>query len=155
MAQLLPGDMRDMSDLGRDFDAVICMWATFGAYSAVENAAVLTSMATRLRPGGRLVLDVYDPMFFKEKQTLRAFDRNGACGIELGTIRDGRRHVRLTYADTEVVDDFEWQLFTVNQLSDLVEPLRLALVCACSGFDEGERVSGDRPRMQVVFESAR
>jgi SAM-dependent methyltransferase len=62
------GDMRDLTRLRDDFDAVVCMWTSFGYYDADTNADVLRGFAARVRPGGRVVLDLLDPAFFETRQ---------------------------------------------------------------------------------------
>lgn len=59
--KLHPGDMRDF-DLGRTFDAVICMfYAIAEVGSPDELAASVSRMAAHLNPGGVLVIE---PWFF-------------------------------------------------------------------------------------------
>lgn len=138
-----PGDMRDLSRLRDDFDAVANMWASFGFFDAETNAAVLRGFAARLRPGGRIVFDLYDPAFFEERQGER--DNNGVRDRK--TIVDGRLRTELDYPGGER-DVFEWQLYAAEELAALGG---LELVLACAGFDEAAPPSGEQPRMQVVL----
>lgn len=149
--RLIPGDMRDMSALETDFDGVVCLWSTFGVFPADENAEVLRSMSTRLRPRGRLVLDVYDPAFFKPGRTERVHHRDGVQVIEVATVESGRRHVLLTYND-EQHDEFGWQLLSVAEMRILAARFELRLCHACAAFDETREAAGQEPRMQLVFE---
>jgi len=64
-------DMTRLDALPGTFDVVICMWQSFGYHDAATNAAVLRQMATHLRPGGRLVLDLYNSNFFESRQSAR------------------------------------------------------------------------------------
>ena len=57
-------DLRELDTLSAGFDAVINMWASFGYFDAEQNEHVLASFARRLRPGGRLVLDLFNRAFF-------------------------------------------------------------------------------------------
>lgn len=49
------GDMRHMT-FDCEFDAVICIFTTFGYFSDRENRDVLRRMARALKPGGRLLI---------------------------------------------------------------------------------------------------
>src|SRR5258705_13669711 len=148
--RLLAGDMRELNGLEADFGGVLCLWGTFGIFSAHENANVLRLMSTRLRPGGRLVLDVYDPDFFKPGRTERVHDRQGVRVSEIATVTAGRRHVVLSY-DNGQRDEFDWQLLSGAALRDLAERFQLKLDGACAGFEETRTADGHEPRMQLIF----
>jgi len=52
-----PGDMRSF-DLGRTFDAVVCLWGTIGYMTTKADLdAAVTNMASHVRPGGALVVE--------------------------------------------------------------------------------------------------
>jgi ubiquinone/menaquinone biosynthesis C-methylase UbiE len=56
-ADFVHGDMRKMKFAGK-FDAVICMFTSFGYFTPAQDLLVLKSMTRALKPGGRLLLDV-------------------------------------------------------------------------------------------------
>lgn len=53
-------DMRDLRRLfaGADFDAVACMFNSFGYFGDADDQGVLDGMVAALKPGGRLLLDL-------------------------------------------------------------------------------------------------
>lgn len=57
-AHFLRADMRRLPSPG-PFDAVVCLGNSVGYFPAEETAAFLGTLASRLRPRGRLVLDSY------------------------------------------------------------------------------------------------
>ena len=59
-------DVRRLDELEATCDAVISMWASFGWYADETNADVFAAMAAKA--GRTLVLDVYDPAFFRARQ---------------------------------------------------------------------------------------
>jgi SAM-dependent methyltransferase len=142
------GDMRDLSALPRDFDALINMWASFGFFDAETNERVLAGFAERLRSGGRLVLDLYDRAFW-EAVGEDARDNRGV--LDRKRVTDGRFYTELVYPDGHV-DRFDWQLYSAEELVALGEQHGLELVLACAGFDEARPARGATPRMQLVFE---
>lgn len=148
--EYVEGDMRDLTALRRDFDGLICMWASFGYFGHDANVAVLGGMADRLRSGGKLVLDVYNPDFVETRQGL--FERGPVA--ETKSIHDGRLRVELSYHGGPVEDVFEWELYRPEQLHDLAASCGLESVLVCSGFDETVQPSPDVPRMQLVYERA-
>lgn len=54
--QFIQNDMRRLA-YRAEFDAVICLFTSFGYFSERENVATLRRMARALRPGGRLLMD--------------------------------------------------------------------------------------------------
>ena len=108
-------DLRELDSLPGGFDAVINMWASFGYFDADENERVLGSFARRLRPGGRLVLDVFNREFFEGRDG----ERELRPGIAERSWLDGvRRHCEIDYGDGHV-DSFDWQLYTAAELEFL------------------------------------
>jgi SAM-dependent methyltransferase len=144
-------DMRDLQSLDDTFDAVICMWASFGFLDTAGNAAVLAQLAGRLRPGGRLVLDVYNRGFFETRQGSRQVERAGSTIVEDKRCTDGRLTVTLSYPNGHE-DRFEWQVFTPDALVSLARESGLAPIAQCCGFDPATAPSPDVPGMQLVLE---
>jgi SAM-dependent methyltransferase len=113
----LVADLRELDGLPGGFDGVVNMWASFGYFDAAENERVLGSLTRRLRPGGRLVLDLFNRAFFEgpRSETERVI-KPGI--VERSTLRDGRRRCEIDYGDGEV-DVFEWQLYLPEELEEL------------------------------------
>lgn len=133
-------DLRELDGLPEDYDAVINMWASFGYFDAAENERVLGSFARRLRPGGRLVLDVPNRTFFEVRQGTREL----RAGItERSAVTAGRRRCEIDYADG-MVDTFEWQLYRPDELQELAGRHGLAPVLTVA--------ADDIPSMQLVLE---
>lgn len=146
-------DVREMPPSMQTFDASICMWASFGWFSDPENQRLLERMFQIVRPGGRVVLDVYNPAFFHNAKPV--FERNidGVQIIEHKRIEDHRLYVTLDYQDGGS-DHFQWRIFTVDELAGLALACGGVLVHACAEFRIGQPPSDTIPRMQIVFEKA-
>jgi SAM-dependent methyltransferase len=54
-------DMRDLAGLG-PFDACLCLYTVLGYFDDAENERVVRGVHAVLRPGGRLLLDVTNPL---------------------------------------------------------------------------------------------
>ena len=108
-------DLRELDVLPVGFDAAINMWASFGYFDATENERVLASLARRLRPGGRLVLDLFNRMFFEGRDGEREL-RPGV--VERSRVTGGRRRCEIDHGDGHV-DVFEWQLYSIDELEEL------------------------------------
>jgi len=49
-------------------------------------------------------------------------------------------------------DTYEWQLYTLDVLTETGEDIGLSLVLACTDFDEDKPYTYEKPMMQLVFE---
>lgn len=83
------GDMRRLS-YREEFDAVVCLYTSFGYFSERENVATLRKMAWALKRRGRLLIDHRNPAF---DMTLprRAWHRAGSRIFVLSNLRFNRR----------------------------------------------------------------
>jgi SAM-dependent methyltransferase len=148
-------DMRCLDELPEVFDAVICLWQSYGYFDAATNTDVLRQIGRRLRPGGRLVLDIYHRGFFARNQGTRRFERDGRTIGETKRLDGDRLTVWLDYGPDRPPDTFAWQLFTPDEIEVLARQCGFELLLACAGFDEAAPASSEIPRMQLVFERPR
>lgn len=144
-------DMRELDALEGEFDAAVCLWQSFGAFAEAENTGVLRSMARRVRPGGRLLLDIYNR------------DALGALPAEEIAVRAGREvrtrrslsgdrfRVRISYEGTTGSDEFDWQVFTPNGFVEFAEAAGLEHVSTCAWFDPDTPAGPEHLRMQVLL----
>jgi len=58
---LVEGDMRNIPIREGTFDAVVNMFTSFGFFDDAENLRVLEAVASVLKPGGKLLLDYWNP----------------------------------------------------------------------------------------------
>jgi SAM-dependent methyltransferase len=151
-ARYVEGDMRHLNAYAGAFDAVVCLWQSFGYFDDATNAAVLQGMAACLRPGGRLILDLYHRGFFAARSGERRFERDGVAIVSRSRLVGERLTVELAYAASELGDRFEWRLYTPDEIVELADAAGLRATLACADFREGRAPSEESPRMQLVFE---
>lgn len=131
-------DLRRLDELPGRFDAVICMWASFGWYDDETNVAVFAAMADKAKR--MLVLDVYDPAFFREHQ-----GTTNNRGVRDEKRIEGDRLVTVLDYPDGTRDRFEWRLYEPEELAELGRSCGLRL----------ERADGEgTPRRGLVFERA-
>jgi SAM-dependent methyltransferase len=145
-------DAARLDRLDADFDALLCMWSSFGYLDPAANRRLLALMAARLRRGGRLILDVYNRDFFVTRTGERRSERAGRTVVERSRLEGDRLTVELTFDDPPRTEVFGWQIFTPGEASALAESAGLELDGLCAEFDEGTPPSPERPRMQIVFD---
>lgn len=143
-------DMRELRALPGTFDAVVCMWASFGWFDDATNANVLAQMAEKTRPGGVLVLDVYDPDWFRAHQGPHPIERGKRRATEHKRVVGSRLFTVLDYGDGKR-DEFEWRLYEPAELRQLGAERELVCEIECAGFDPEVAPEGRTARMQLVF----
>jgi hypothetical protein len=79
---------------------------------------------------------------------VRAFPANNSIRAK----REIAFLVRQLDVSSNLRHEFDWQLFTPEELGDLAHSCRLNTLVACTGFDESTAASAKSPRMQVVME---
>jgi SAM-dependent methyltransferase len=151
-ARIVEGDVNDLAGLvDGPLGGVVCLWQSFGYGTTAENAALLGAMSGLLRPGGRLVLDVYNRAFFETRTGSRTIERDARWILEHTELDGDRLTTTLDYG-SGVEDVFSWQLFTPEELIGLARSCRFEPVLACADFEEAVPVSAEHARMQLVFD---
>jgi SAM-dependent methyltransferase len=145
-------DMRRLDELPGTFDAVTCLWQSYGYFDSATNADILRQIGRKLPPGGRLVLDIYHRGFFERNQGTRHFEREGRAISETKHMDGDRLTVTLDYGPDVQPDTYAWQLFSPAGIADLARQCGFDLLLACAGFDSATPPSAELPRMQLVFE---
>jgi SAM-dependent methyltransferase len=152
VARFVVGDMRELGAVPGEFDAVTCLWHSFGYFDAATNAAVLRGMRDKLRPGGKLILDIYHRDWAAGRQGTEVAERGGRRIVSTRRMDGDRQTVRIEYGPDEPPDVMEWQLYTSDELRALGERMGLRLLLACSWCDEARPATAEDARMQLVFE---
>jgi len=74
------GDMRALT-YQEEFDALVVLSTSFGFFDDETNQRVLEGIARALKPDGRLLLQLSDPITFVERQRQRTYWRERPEGI--------------------------------------------------------------------------
>ena len=144
-------EIREYQPPRESFDAVIVMGQSFGHFDEATNHSVLFRLASSVRDGGRVILDLWNPAFFSAHQSERELRTARGNVCELKKVDCDRLFVQLDYPDG-VRERFEWQLFSPEQMERAAKAAGLFVVAASSGFDARNLPSRDDPRIQFVLE---
>jgi SAM-dependent methyltransferase len=144
-------DVREVATLRGSFDAVIVLWQSFGFFDEAENAQLLSDLAGKLTTGGRIVLDLYNLDWWREHAGTSTTERGGRTIESVCTLRGARLSVKLAYDGDTTTDDFEWQLFSADEIQQLGARFGLSPVLVCSEFNEDKVLSDQDKVMQVVL----
>jgi SAM-dependent methyltransferase len=146
-------DIRDYQPEPGSFDVAIVMGQSFGHFDAATNRSVLESLTSGVRKGGRIILDLWNPEFFAAHQGERELETPRGVVREDKRLAGNRLFVQLDYPGGGH-EQFEWQLFTPQQMRQLAESVGLALLVSCTDFDMASVPSPTTSRIQFVLERA-
>ncbi len=144
-------DLRELDSLGDRFDAVTNLWHSFSYFDDVANQDVLRQMGARLRPGGRLVIDVYNRDHIATLPLVETYERNGTRVRSTRAWLGARHRVTLEYGGGGR-DELEWRLYTPAELAELAAAAGLRVRLACAWFRESLTPGAEHARMQFVLE---
>lgn len=152
----LIGDMREVGELPGTFDAVINLWQSLAYFDEATNAALLRQIRSKLTPGGRFIVDLYNREYFERNQGQKRQEIDGTLVESDGYMQGNRWHSALTYRDAGGVvigeDHMDWQMFTPNEFLALAAECGFTSRLVCAWADENIPPSPDIARMQVVLE---
>jgi SAM-dependent methyltransferase len=150
-ARFIEMDLRAVAVLDETFDGAISLWHSFGYFDEHENRAVLASVRDLLRPGGRVVIDLYNRLHFAR---LPSDERSEKAGESIRTRRSwegNRLRVEVAYGSGGT-DAFDWLLYDPGEFRALIEEVGLEEIISCAWFDEVTLISEEHARMQFVAE---
>jgi SAM-dependent methyltransferase len=154
-ANFVETDIRDYAPPPDAFDLVILMSQSFGYFDPPANRDLLQRLASGLREGGRIILDLWNPEFFELHQGGRDLQLPVGIVRETRRLKDGRLFVHLRYPNG-AEEDFEWQLFTPAEMRSLAEATGMSVVVTCTDFNPTAKPDGNNnPRLQCVLQRSR
>jgi SAM-dependent methyltransferase len=150
----IEADVRNYAPREGAYDLEILMSQSFGYFEAAANEDLLKRLASGLREGGRVILDLWNHAFFAAHEGARDFDLPSGRVRERKHLEKGRLFVHLDYPGGGA-DDFEWQLYTPAEMRSLAEGAGLSLVVVCTDFNATTKPDDHNPRLQFVLERVR
>ena len=145
-------DMRQLPLRAGSVDAILCLWQSFGYFDSESNETLLRDWRELVRPGGRLVLDIYHRTFFERRQKEGWTQKEAVPVKERRTIEGDRLRIDLLYASSGGMDSLDWQIFDPEEIEATARRCGWELRIGCSGFDATHHPSADQPRAQYVFD---
>ena len=146
-------DQRSLSRLEGRFYAAVILWQSFGYFDPATNDQVLADIHSLLRPGGRLLLDLFHRSYFERHQGRISPTRDPRCVAITNSMDGSRLRSRIDYANG-FDETMEFELFTPDEIGARASPLGLELIEACCWWDSDRPPSVDEQRFQVTFERA-
>jgi SAM-dependent methyltransferase len=150
-SQYIEADVRKYRPDFSAYDLVIMMSQSFGHFDAPTNREVLQRLANGVRPGGRIILDLWNGEFFAAHQGERELETPAGIARENKHIEGDRLFVHLIYPDG-AEEDFEWQMLTPAQMKSLAESAGCDLLIFCTDFNAETKPGPENPRIQFVLQ---
>lgn len=152
LCRVVQADMRRLPFRSSTFDAATILWQSFGYFDAEENLAVLRDLCGIVRPGGILILDLYNRDYFETRTRTREFVRAGTNVRETIMVESGRLRVHLQYDGGTESDVFDWQIYSQDALHDLARRAGWVPAAACRDFDPSKSPDPGAPLVQYVLQ---
>lgn len=149
-ARFVQTDQRTLEGVGGPFDAVLVLWQSFGYFDREENDAVLLRLTSALRPGGRLLLDLYHPGFWWDHQGVREEPKTGVSSIT-DTVVGERISSRIEYTDG-AVELMDFELIAPEDLAMRAGTFGLTTVDQCCWWDPQRPPERTEARYQSIFQ---
>lgn len=150
-ARFLVLDQRKLWSLNEEFDAAVILWQSFGYFDSRTNDQVLADIACLLRPGGRLLFDLFHPEHFEHRQGRVSETRDGRCAAITNRLTGSRLSSTIEYVDG-VEESMEWELFDPDELAARAATVGLIEIERCCWWEEGRLPSSSEQRYQLVLE---
>lgn len=150
-ARFLELDQRDLRRIAGPFDGAVVLWQSFGYFDRARNDQVLADIAGLLRPGGRLLLDLFHPGFFEAHQGRSTSVRDSRCLAITNALDGSRLTSTIEYVDG-TTESMDWELFTPEAIAARAAPFGLQEVERCVWWDETREPTAGEQRFQMVLE---
>ena len=146
-------DQRNLATLDRAFDGVVILWQSFGFFDASTNDQILADIAGILRPGGRLLLDLFHRDFFAQNQGRSTATRDPRCKAISNHMLGNRLTSTIEYVDGSS-EQMEFELYTPEEITTRASAAGLVAVEECCWWDSDRPPTPSEQRFQVIFERA-
>ena len=153
--EFLREDMFNLDSVAWQMDGVLCLWQSFGYGDSGQNRGLLSAMRSWLRPGGRLLIDLYNADAARALPSQSNDDRGGRTVTTTRSFSSRRMRVELRYSDADVVDVHDWEIYRPDEFQALAGVVDLEVLVRCAWFDPEIPPSAEHLRMQFLLERPR
>lgn len=151
----IQGDVRDV-DFGKDFDAVIIMYQSFGYFEDEQEKAVIRKLYTSLKPNGKFIMEILNRDWIlrnyseHEEQVF-----NGVKVVQERTfdIFTSRVNTKLTRyeGNNTIIKTLSWRLYSAHELKNILDDIGFSFVAGYSNLEKSP-LTLDTRLMRLVFQ---
>jgi SAM-dependent methyltransferase len=140
-------DQRDIGSLKSGFDAALILWNSIGYGSAHDDLRTLRGVHHVLRPGGRLIVDLYHPEWLAANSSGTRIDTRGATIRRW--VQDGRCCHRIEY-DAGGVDEMAFRVYAPKEFKEVLRQVGFTESQLLVRWQEAAKASSKVARYQMV-----
>ena len=140
----------DQQYVGRmdwQFDAAIVLWNSLGFVDRSTDLSTLTGLAKVVRPGGKLILDLYHPGWLEQNQQSGKLDPRRT--VIHRWLLAGRSYHEIRYPDS-TVDHMSFNVYLPEEMQDLLAQAGFRTQTEMVWWDPKKKPSADYARYQLV-----
>lgn len=146
-SQYIALDQRYVGRMGWQFDAAVVLWNSLGFVDRATDLSTLTGLAKVLRPGGKLILDLYHPGWLEQNQHSGMLDPRRASIHRW--ILAGRSFHEIRYPDGSI-DNMSFNVYLPDEMLALAEQAGFRPQTEMVWWDPEIKPSADYARYQMV-----
>ncbi len=155
--RFIEGDLREMKALEDRVDGILLFWRSFGFFDDPVQAGLFSHFRKLLRPGGRLILDLYNRLHFPHQTgTMGSLADERMNGLPSRTMAleppPLSYEENIPFANHLSIELFDPHLHAPGEIAGIAANHRLRLLASCSDFSADIAATPERPHMQLVFE---
>jgi SAM-dependent methyltransferase len=140
-------DQRHIGRMRWVFDAALLLWNSLGFAGRSGDLETLAGLAAVMRPGGKVVFDLYHPDWLRRNEKSGERDERGP--VIRRWVQNGRCFHEIRYANGRV-DDIQFDVYQPGEIRDLCQRVGLQTGVDMVWWNPDSRPSTDCPRYQLV-----
>jgi SAM-dependent methyltransferase len=140
-------DQRHIGRLRWVFDAALVLWNSLGFVGRTVDRDTLAGCAAVLRPGGKVILDLYHPKWLERHQ--RAGERDARGPVIRRWVHGGRCFHEIRYASGRI-DAIQFEIYHRHELRDLAQQAGFEPLVEMASWQPGLLPDAELPRYQLV-----
>lgn len=140
-------DQQHVARMAWTFDGALVLWNSLGFVGRDADRMVLSGLAGTLRPGGKLVLDLYHPDWLSRNDRAGEVDARGAS-VRRWT-RGGRCFHEIRYPNG-TIDDIQFEVYQPREMHQLCRDVGLEPEIEMSRWSRVSRPTASEPRYQMI-----
>ena len=152
----IEADLHDLENPDRSFDGIILFWQSFGFFSNEAQSGLFTGIHRILRPGGILMLDLFNRLYYTHGKGTAPF-ASGTVPRPSAWSEIERITSMLGYEDDRSLDErrmldlLDPHLFTLGEIAGIAHNHGLHLLLSSSQYTADSPATAEHPKMQIVF----
>jgi SAM-dependent methyltransferase len=140
-------DQRHVGHMRWVFDGALLLWNSLGFVGRDADLSMVAGLAQVLRPGGKLVFDLYHPGWLSQNERAGHPDDRGA--VVRRWMRGGRCFHEIRYGNGRV-DDIQFDVYQPEEIRELSRRAGLVPAADMVWWKTESRPSPSMPRYQLV-----